>query len=147
MRGAYGSGPWSVFGAAGARGPVTLSLDDGWEAELLRLPLDAGVRFTSYRWRVRPWLALGGSATVTRILGRDLIDMDPKWRIDLGTLAMVGATLPVLGRIGVAAALSVRWQPRPYRLNVVPVGTVGETPKWWLGLSLNYTIDGKGSSP
>ena len=147
IRGAWGSGRWSVFGAGGARGPVTLELDDDWEAELLRLPLDAGLRVTSRRWRLRTWLAFGGSMTASRILGRDLVDMDPEWRIDFGALAMVGATLPVRGRIGLAAALAIRWEPRPHRLQVVPVGTVGETPAWWLGLSLNYTLDGKGSSP
>jgi hypothetical protein len=147
IRGALGSGSWSLSGTAGARGPVTLELADGREAELLRLPLDAGPRFTSYRWRLRPWLGLGGSATVTRIVGRNLVEMQPEWRLDLGALAMAGATLPVRGRIGLAAALAIRWHPRPYRLHVVPHGMVGETPAWWFGLSLNYTIDGKGSSP
>jgi hypothetical protein len=30
---------------------------------------------------------------------------------------------------------------------VAPVGTVGETPTWWIGVSLNYTIDARPSSP
>src|SRR5262245_29274729 len=42
IRGAYGSGAWSLVGAAGARGPVELRLDNGWRAELIRFPLDAG---------------------------------------------------------------------------------------------------------
>ena len=147
MRGAYGSGPWSWFGAAGARGPVTLTLDHGWEAELLRFPLDAGPRFTSYRHRIRPWLGFGASVTAIRIVGRNLLEMEPEWRLEPGALAMAGATLPVTGRMGVAAALALRWAPRPYQLQVVPAGTVGETPRWWFGLSLNYTIDGKKSSP
>jgi hypothetical protein len=147
MRGAYGSGPWSLFGAAGARGPVTLTLDQGWVAELLRLPLDAGYRLTSHRHRLRPWLGLGASVTGTRLVGRNLLEMEPAWRLELGALAMAGATLPVTGRMGVAAALAIRWAPRAYRLQVVPTGTVGETPRWWFGLSLNYTIDGAKSSP
>jgi hypothetical protein len=147
MRGAFGSGSWSLVGAAGARGPVTIELDRGWKAEMLRFPLDGGVRLTSYRWRLRPWLVLGGSMTIVRILGHDLVETQPEWRVGLGPIVMAGATLPVKGRIGVAAALALRWEPRPYRLQVVPEGTVGETPTWWLGLSLNYTIDGKGSSP
>jgi hypothetical protein len=146
MRAAYGSGPWSLFGAVGGRGPVTLALEQGWQADLLRFPLDAGARLTLYRWRLRPWFAVGGSATVTGILGRDLVSTDREWRVDPGAIAMVGATLPLLKRAGAAAALAVRWQ-RAHRLQVVPVGTVGETPDWWLGLSLNYTIDGKPSSP
>jgi hypothetical protein len=102
---------------------------------------------TAYWGRFRPWLVLGGSATPTAIMGQDLVQTDRQWRLDLGALAMVGATLRVLGRIGVAAAINVRWQPRTYQLQVVPHGTVGETPAWWLGLSLNYTLDGKASSP
>ena len=147
MRGAYGSKAWSLVGAAGARGPVTLELDHGWRAEILRFPLDAGARLTSYRWKLRTWLVVGGSATVTGIIGHELVQTDREWRVDLGALAMVGATLPMFGRLGGAAALSVRWQPRAYELQVVPAGTVGETPQWWFGLSLNYTLDGKGSNP
>jgi hypothetical protein len=147
IRGALGSRAWSLVGAAGARGPVTLKLEGDWTADLLRLPVDAGARLTGYRWRLRPWLVLGGSATVMRLFGHDLIDTENHWRLGLGPLVMAGATLPVKGRLGVAAALVVRWEPRPYRLQVAPAGEVGETPRWWIGLSLNYTIDGKGSSP
>ena len=147
IRGVLGSGRWSLMGAAGARGPATLSFEGGWKAELLRFPLDLGARLTVYWGRLRPWLVLGGSATPTAILGQDLIETDRQWRLDLGALAMAGATLRLFGRIGVAAAINLRWQPRPYQLQVVPQGTVGETPAWWLGLSLNYTLDGKASSP
>lgn len=148
IRGALGSGPWSLFGAAGARGPITLDLDDApWKAELLRFPLDVGARLTSYRWRLRPWLGVGASATLTRIIGQNLIETDSAWRLGLGALAMVGATLTLAKRLGVAAAVALRWEPRPYELEVVPHGTVGETPVWWITVSLNYTLDGKRSSP
>jgi hypothetical protein len=147
LRGAYGSGRWSLVGAAGARGPVTLVFEHGWQAELLRFPLDAGARLTIYRWRVRPWFVVGPSLTVTGILGENLVDVDRQWRVDLGALAMVGATLRVWRRVGVAAAIALRLQPRPYQLQVTPAGTVGETPVLWLGLSLNYTLDGEASSP
>jgi hypothetical protein len=148
FRGAFGSGPWSLFGSAGARGPVTLELNGPWKAELLRFPFDAGGRLTSYRWRrFRPWLGLGASATLTRIIGHDLVETDPEWRLGLGAIAMFGATLTLTKKLGVAAAISIRWDPRPYQLQVVPFGTVGETPSWWYTLSLNYTLDGKGSSP
>ena len=147
FRGAYGPGAWSLVGCAGARGPVTMSFPGGWKAELLRFPLDAGARYTVYRWRLRPWVDLGPSLTVNGILGENLVNTDREWRVGLGGTAMVGATLPVWKLIGVAAAIAVRWEPRAYRLDVDPEGRVGETPKWWLGLSLNYTIDGKPSTP
>jgi len=147
FRGAYGPGRWSLVGAAGARGPVTLTFPNDWQADLLRFPLDVGARMTMYRWRLRPWVVVGGSLTVTGILGRDVVESDRVWRLDPGALLMAGATLRVRKRIGVAAAINLRWQPRPYELHVVPVGKVGETPVWWLGVSLNYTIDGEPSSP
>ncbi|HEY7372881.1 MAG TPA: hypothetical protein VIF57_12015 [Polyangia bacterium] len=148
FRGAFGSKPWSLVGSAGARGPVTLPLANGWKAEMLRFPLDAGARLTTYRWgRLRPWVVVGGSLTVTGIIGRDVVQTDREWRLDLGAIAMAGATLRMFGRIGGMAALVVRWQPRPYELQVIPAGDVGETPRWWVGLSLNYTLDGKGSTP
>jgi len=147
FRGAYGPGAWSLVGCAGARGPVTLTFPSGFKAELLRFPLDVGARFTVHRWKLRPWFDLGPSLTVNGILGEDLVNTDREWRVGLGGLAMAGATLPVWKLIGVAAAIAVRWEPRAYRLDVDPEGRVGETPKWWLGLSLNYTIDGKPSSP
>jgi hypothetical protein len=84
---------------------------------------------------------------VTGILGQDLLDTKREWRVNLGALVMAGATLRIADRLGLAAALSVRWEPRPYKLQVVPWGTVGETPEWWFGLSGNYTLDGKGSTP
>lgn len=147
FRGALGSGRWSLIGAAGARGPATLILEDGFKAELLRFPLDAGARVTWYLGRFRPWMVVGGSVTPTAVLGQDLVETDRQWRLDLGVLAMAGATLRLFGRIGVAAAINVRWQPRPYHLQVVPQGTVGDSPALWLGLSLSYTIDGKASTP
>jgi len=147
FRGAYGSKRWSLVGAAGARGPVTLAFEDGWKAELIRFPLDLGARITSFHGRWRPWLVLGGSATVNSFMGQDVVDSERIWRVEPGGLAMGGLTLVARGRLGVAAALAVRWQPLPYRLHVTPVGVVGETPKWWFGLSLNYTLDGKASTP
>jgi hypothetical protein len=147
FRTARGSGRWSLFGSAGARGPVTLTLDRGWQAELLRFPLDAGGRLTGYYGRFRPWVTIGGSLTVTGIIGSELVQTERDWRLDLGLLAMGGATLRVTDRLGLSAALVVRWLPRPYELHVVPVGKVGETPTWWFGLALDYTLDGKGSSP
>jgi len=147
-RAAVGSGSWSLVGAAGARGPSTLTLMHGWKAEELRFPLDAGARLTSYRFgRFRPWLTLSGSLTVTGIVGHELVQTDRVWRLDPGALVMAGATLRMFGRFGGMAALIVRWQPRPYQLQVVPMGDVGQTPTWWFGLSLNYTIDGNGSTP
>jgi len=147
FRGAYGSKRWALFGSAGARGPVTLTLDQGWRAELLRFPLDAGARITGYFGRFRPWFTFGGSLTVNGIIGQELVQTERDWRLDLGALAMGGATLRVTDRLGLSAALVVRWYPRRYQLQVVPVGTVGETPAWWFGLALDYTLDGKGSSP
>jgi hypothetical protein len=147
IRGVWGSKPWSLFGAAGVRGPVTLQLDHGVKAEVIRAPVDVGARITSWRWRFRPWAAVGGSLTLSGILGEELVQTDREWRLDIGPVAMAGATLRVTEHLGVAAALSVRWQPRPYRLQAVPFGTVGETPSWWFALSLNYTIDGSGSTP
>jgi hypothetical protein len=147
FRGAYGPGRWSLFGSAGARGPVTLTFANGWKAELLRFPLDLGARLTIHKWRVRPWLGVGPSLTVNGLLGENLVATDREWRVGLGGLAMAGATLPIFKRLGVMEALALRWEPRAYRLEVDPEGQVGETPKWWLGLSLNYTLDGKPSSP
>jgi hypothetical protein len=124
FRGAFGSETWSLYASAGARGPAVLPLPNNWRAELLRFPLDAGARFTHYAWRLRPWFVVGPSLTVTGIIGRDLLQTDRAWRFDLGGLAMVGATLRLFGKIGVAAALSARWQPRNYHLQVSSLGTV-----------------------
>jgi hypothetical protein len=147
FRGALGSGRWSLVGSAGARGPATLTFEGGWRAEMLRFPLDAGGRMTMYLGRFRPWFVIGGSLTPTAFLGENLVETDRQWRLDLGVLGMVGATLRLTKHLGVAAAINIRWQPRPYHLEVSPNGQVGETPTLWLGLSLNYTLDGAASSP
>ena len=106
IRGALGSGRWSLVGAAGARGPATLSFEGGWKAELLRFPLDLGARVTAYWGRFRPWLVLGGSATPTALLGQDLVETDRQWRLDLGALVMVGATLVGDERAAMASVMS-----------------------------------------
>jgi hypothetical protein len=148
FRGAYERERWSLYGSAGARGPVTLPLEHGWQAELLRFPLDAGARITARRAsRFRPWLTVAGSLTITGIMGSEVVQTEREWRVDLGALAMAGATLRVTDRLGLSAALTVRWQPRRYQLQVIPAGTVGETPGWWFGLALDYTIDGPRRSP
>ncbi len=147
FRGVLGSGLWSLVGSAGARGPATMELQGQWKAEILRFPFDVGARMTAYWGRFRPWLVLGGSLTPTAILGQDVVQSERQWRVDLGTLVMAGATLRLFKRIGVAAALNFRWNPRTYDLQVAPHGTVGETPASWLGVSLSYTIDGRPSSP
>jgi hypothetical protein len=148
IRGVWGSQTLAMFAAAGARGPVTLPLANGWRVEELRFPLDAGARFTSYRFRrLRPWFMVGPSLTITGLLGQELVQTDRKWRLDWGAIAMAGATLRFFNRVGGLAAISLRWQPRPYELEVIPFGRAGETPTWWLGISLNYTLDGKRSVP
>ncbi len=147
FRGAYGSERWSLMGSAGVRSPLTMTFEHDWKADVLRVPLDAGGRLTMHRGRFRPWVALGPSLTVTGIVGQNLVQTDRVWRLDVGALAMAGATLRVTQHLGVAAAIAVRWQPRPYQLQVAPLGTVGETPRWWIGLSLDYTLDGAASSP
>ena len=148
IRGVWGSKTVATFAAAGARGPVTLPLANNWRVEELRFPLDAGARFTSYRFRrLRPWFMVGPSLTITGLIGQELVQTDRKWRLDWGAIAMAGATLQFFNRIGGLAAISVRWQPRPYELQVVPFGRAGETPTWWIGISLNYTLDGKRSVP
>lgn len=148
IRGIWGSKTMAVFAAAGARGPVTLPLANDWRVEELRFPLDVGARYTSYRFRrLRPWFMIGPSLTITGLIGHELVETDRKWRLDWGAIAMVGATLQFFSRVGGLAAISVRWQPRPYELQVIPFGRAGETPTWWIGLSLNYTLDGKRSVP
>jgi len=147
IRGAYGSKPWSLMGAAGARAPSTLTLENGWRAELLRFPLDLAARLTSYRWRLRMWVAVGGTLDVTGIVGQELVQTERVWRVNLGALGQVGATLPIGDRLGLAAAIAIRWLPRHYDLQVDPVGRVGETPGWWIGISGDYTIDGNKSTP
>jgi hypothetical protein len=147
IRSAFGTGPWSLFGAAGARGSMDLPLDNDRRAEMLRFPLDAGARLTSYRWRARPWVSVGGSLTINGFAGQELVKNERQWRLDVGAIVMVGMTVPLLHRLGVSASLGARWYPRTYHLQIVPDGTVGETPTFWVGPSLSYTLDGKRSSP
>jgi hypothetical protein len=147
FRGAYGSKPWSLMGSAGARGPVTLTLENGWRAELLRFPLDLAARLTSYRWRLRMWVAVGGTMVPTGVIGQELVNTDREWRLDVGALGMAGATLPIGDRLGLATAIAIRWLPRRYDLQVDPAGRVGETPAWWISISGSYVLDGKPSVP
>jgi len=147
IRGVYGNQLWSYFAAGGARGPADLMLEHGWQAELLRFPLDVGMRLTLRRTkRFRPWLTLAGTLTLNGIRGAELVQTDRVWRLDVGAMVMLGGTLMITERLGLSAAITFRMQPR-YELEVIPAGKVGETPLWWFGIAGDYILDAQRKSP
>ena len=60
-------------------GPATLMLDHGWEAELLRFPLDVGARITSSAGGAfGRGSTVAASLTITGIMGSELVQTESR---------------------------------------------------------------------
>ncbi len=124
FRGAYGPGRWSLFGSAGARGPVALSLQNNWQAELLRFPLDVGGR--NHHIPVGAAAALGGRRSVADGHrdpgpGRGRVGIRV-WRLDPGAL--------LDGRCDPPGSQAHRGRRRAQRPLAAPALPSSTSPRW-----------------
>ena len=85
--------------------------------------------------------ALGVSLVPITLRGDGLMTSLPATRLDTGARAAFDLRLPAL--VWLAApfvSVHVEYFPRPYVLDVAPVGNIGSTTRFWLGASVGIVI-------
>ncbi len=127
-------GPWAAYYAAAFVPAQELDLDEG-RAHMTRIPMDVGVGYVMEQggWTLEP--ALGIALDPFFLEGDDLSGASRELRLDVGPRATLQASLGSHWVRGLAS-LRAAWFPRTYELIVNPAGTVGNTPGFWLEMTL-----------
>jgi hypothetical protein len=123
----------------GAISPSTLDLGVA-RAELTRVPFDLSARAILRRRLVELDGDLGVVAAIVVAHGAGTPVAESGTRLDLGL--RVAGQLRVWPRSRVApfALVQMGVFPRPYNLTVEPLGTVGTTPRVWLGGAVGLAV-------
>lgn len=100
-----------------------------------RFPLSAALRFQGQLpGRSRLGAELGAALTLARFTGDDLQMMGSTMRLEAGVRAALTVRLPpVVGHFAPFVGAYAEYFPKPYKLDVIPVGTVGSSSRLWLG--------------
>ena len=85
--------------------------------------------------------ALGVSLVPITLRGDGLMTSLPATRLDTGARAAFDLRLPALAWLAAPfVSVHVEYFPRPYVLDVAPVGNIGSTARFWLGASVGIVI-------
>jgi hypothetical protein len=131
---ALGMGDFGAAIGAGIRTPTTTHF--GVVAvRQQRVPFGIAARV---RHRLRGGFELGGEVglalVLLRLRGEGLDAMTPATRLDVGGRAGVELRLPAVSpRLAPFVILSAEYFPRPYQLEVEPLGRIGSTAPFWYG--------------
>jgi hypothetical protein len=89
--------------------------------------------------------ALGVSLVPITLRGDGLMTSLPATRLDTGARAAFDLRLPALAWLAAPFVdVHVEYFPRPYVLDVAPVGNIGSTARFWLGASVGIVIRTRG---
>lgn len=134
----YGGNVGVTLGIAGLL-PTSLHFEDA-EARATWVPMDLGLSLSQQvsSWEVGVDLGLGAALLIVE--GEALDQTQQASRLELG--GRVGAQVRYWAsdRAGVYGGLSGLWFPKPYTLEVMNLGVVGQTPTGWIGGSLGAVI-------
>ena len=126
--------------AAGARAPVTLTLD-GASARLVRVPVDVGVGFRPSPGAAWSWRAdLGLRTTGLLVDGRGLERENRAFRLDVGARLATSVTYTRLPEVAPFVGVEAVVNPRPYELLVTGRGEIGRTPTLWCGVIMGVAF-------
>jgi hypothetical protein len=102
---------------------------------MTRIPLDVGFGYVMAQgsWTLEP--AFGIALDPFFVEGDDLSGASRELRLDVGPRATLQASLGS-SLVSGLASLRAAWFPRTYELVVNPAGTVGNTPDFWLEMTL-----------
>jgi hypothetical protein len=137
-----GPGPKRI-GPVGAIGTAAGSVDYGAvSATELRVPFDLGLRFPVVTRSAFDLVAdVGLAGAVFRDRATNTPDPRSGTRLALGVRAGVVAHAGHLtDRLLAVAGVHAEAFPRPYDVTLLPQGTVGHTPAFWLGATLGLAI-------
>jgi hypothetical protein len=86
-------------------------------------------------------VALGVSVVPITLRGDGLTTSLPATRLDTGARVAFELRLPALAwRAAPLVAVHAEYFPRPYVLDVAPLGSIGSTARFWLGASVGMAI-------
>lgn len=143
LRGAFGRRGWGVVATAGVLAPATARFGT-IPVRQQRFPFSLGVTAIG----AAPWgFQVAGDAAVVvapfTVRGEGLQSGAAAWRVDVGArLALALRSPPLAKRSIFFLEVHAEAFPRPYHLDVGPVGTVGTTSKLWLGAAVGAWFGG-----
>jgi hypothetical protein len=143
LRGAVGRGRWGVVAAAGAMAPVTARFGMV-SVRQQRFPLRLGVTATTGG---PGSFQLGGEVAVVvapfTVRGEGLQGGTAALRLDIGARLAIALRSPAVAKRGIFfVEVHAEVFPRPYHLDVGPLGTVGTTSKLWVGAAIGAWFGG-----
>ena len=127
-----------LLGIAGLS-PTTMGLGMA-SARLTRVPIDVGVRGQLRRGRLGLSLEGGAVMTIQITEGVDVTPSLRETRLELGVRAAAKVEYWVTRRIAPFVAIHGEYVPLPYDLVLPAVGTVGMTPRFWVGAMLGLAL-------
>lgn len=100
-----------------------------------RFPFAVALRFQGdLPRRLRLGAELGAALVVATFKAEDLQMTTSAVRLDVGLRGAIQLRLPVaLGHFAPFVGLHAEYFPKPYKLDVDPIGTVGSSSQFWLG--------------
>jgi hypothetical protein len=131
------------LGPVGAVGLAAGSIDFGSvSASEIRLPFDLGLRLPLVTRTAIDLVAdVGVAGAVFRDSGKNTPDPQSGTRLDLGARAgLVMHAGRLSDRLLGIAGIHVVAFPRPYDVTLMPQGTVGQTPAFWVGATLGLAV-------
>ena len=108
-----------------------------------RFPLSAALLFQhDLPWHLRVGAELGASFVLVTFRAEDLQSTSTVLRLDAGLRAALNLRLPPLSRhFAPFVEVHGEYFPKPYKLDVDPVGTVGSSGRFWLGASAGVQFE------
>ena len=141
-----GSLGWRWFGVAATAGILTPTEGRILSVNLQeqRFPLSLALTARRRLWRdMQAAGALGVSVVPLTLRGEGLMTSLPATRLDTGARAAVELALGKLVLGGAPfVGVHAEYFPRPYVLDVSPLGVIGSTHRLWLGISAGMAIGG-----
>ena len=100
-----------------------------------RFPFSAAFRFqVDMPWHLRLGAELGASFVLVTFRAEDLQMTNSVLRLDAGLRAALNLRLPPVTRhLAPFIGAHAEYFPKPYMLDVDPIGTVGSSSRFWLG--------------
>ncbi|HEY2899898.1 MAG TPA: hypothetical protein VGL59_04930 [Polyangia bacterium] len=110
------------------------------DADALWVPLDLGLRFLEGAGPYQAGAEASAVLIPLRLQGRALMSTETGWRFAVGGRLAVFARRWLTRSVGLVASLDGDVWPGIVQLSVAGVGTVGNTPRLWLGGQLAAVI-------
>jgi hypothetical protein len=115
------------------------SADVAGSVQLTRVPVALSTSYLVHLGALALGPTLGVGLDVLRVRGVDLERAQTQLRTNLGIIAALDADLQLSHTLSAIARVGVSAFPRSYRFSIIPLGSAGETPKFWFAASLGVS--------